>query len=76
VSTKTSDMPVLLTEVAARCNSGNIDAATHWVHRVGGTIDRDWAGREIVSADIARKVLEGSRNAAAEEAERQSAYDA
>jgi hypothetical protein len=75
--TKTSIMPpVLLSELAGAAFSGSIDTATHWVRRVGGTVDQDWAGRPIVDAEIARKVLEDSRKAAAEEAERQSQYDA
>jgi hypothetical protein len=62
VNTKDSIMPpVLLTQLAGAAFSGSVDSATNWVSRVGGTIDRDWAGRPIVDAEIARRVLEDSR---------------
>jgi hypothetical protein len=77
VKTKTQNEapPVLLSDVAGRVFSGSIDSARSWIDRVGGTIYQDWAGRDIVHAETAQKVLEEARRHQAAEAQRQSQYD-
>jgi hypothetical protein len=74
VKTKTSVAPVRLAEVVLRC--GSEEAVDTWLRKFRATPTTDWAGRAVIPADVAERILEATRKVAAEAAEQQSAYDA
>jgi hypothetical protein len=74
VKTKTSAAPVLLNELVLRC-SGSREAVDTWLRKFRVTPELDWAGRPTIPADVAERVMQANRQAAAEAAEAQSAYD-
>jgi hypothetical protein len=73
VTTKTSDIPVRLDELAGHLGGGD---AEHWVREVGGEIEADWLGRKVTSPAAARKALAAFREHATESARLASEFDA
>jgi hypothetical protein len=67
--------PVLLDEVILRC-SGSREAVDGWLTRFRVEPSTDWAGRPVIPAAEAERIMQAYRQAAAEAAELQSGYDA
>jgi hypothetical protein len=74
-TSKTSTAPVLLDELVIHCG-GSREAVDGWLRRFRVTPDSDWAGRPTIPADVAERIVQAHREAAAEAAELQSGYDA
>jgi hypothetical protein len=74
VKTQTSTAAVLLDELVMRCN-GSREAVDTWLRKFRVTPTTDWAGRATIPAEVAERVMHAYRQAAAEAAEAQSAYD-
>jgi hypothetical protein len=73
MTTKTSDIPVRLDELAGHLGGQD---AEQWVREVGGEIEQDWLGRKVTSPATARKALEACNKRAAESARLASEFDA
>jgi hypothetical protein len=73
MTTKTSDIPVRLHELAGHLGGQD---AEHWVREVGGEIEQDWLDRKVTSPAVARKAIEAFSKHAAESARLASEFDA
>jgi hypothetical protein len=74
VKTQTSETLVRIEEVILRCG-GSRDAMNTWLAKFRVTPTSDWAGRPVVPADVAKKVVKAYEENAAEQALLQSEYD-
>jgi hypothetical protein len=63
-----------LNELAAH-TGGSMDAARHWIGQTGGQVLEDWAGRESVEPEVARRVVEAFKSAMAENARLTADYE-
>jgi hypothetical protein len=74
VRTKTSVEQVRLDEVILRCG-GSTEAVDTWLAMFRVRPTTDWAGRAVIPADVAEKIVKAYEENAAEQAALQSAYD-